>query len=128
MWENDKYYHIIFQRIEGCKEVKINNKKYSNNNLDEFGINKENKINISNTSLRMWETLDEQLETQFIKFSFEKKNLVKELDLVFISIIDNEEMKIILYNFVENLNVISMYFLYIIIFGSLLMFGLISIL
>ena len=101
---------------------------YYNNNLDEFGINKENKINLSNTSLRMWETLDEQLETQFIKFSFEKKNLVKELDLVFISIIDNEEMKTILYNFVENLNVISKNFLYIIIFGSLLMFGLISIL
>ena len=101
---------------------------YYNNNLDEFGINKENKINLSNTSLRMWETLDEQLETQFIKFSFEKKNFVKELDLVFISIIDNEEMKTILYNFVENLNVISKNFLYIIIFGSLLMFGLISIL
>jgi hypothetical protein len=101
---------------------------YYNNNLDEFGINKENKINLSNTSLRIWETLDEQLETQFIKFSFEKKNLVKELDLVFISIIDNEEMKTILYNFVENLNVISKNFLYIIIFGSLLMFGLISIL
>ena len=37
-------------------------------------------------------------------------------------------MKTILYNFVENLNVISKNFLYIIIFGSLLMFGLISIL
>ena len=57
-----------------------------------------------------------------------KRKIVKELDLVFISIIDNEEMKTILYNFVENLNVISWNFLYIIIFGSMLMFGLISIL
>ena len=87
-----------------------------------------NKKDLNEIKLNMGESLSEQLENQFIKFTNEKKDLNGGLNFVQISIIENDSMKIILVEFIEKLNTINNKFNIIVIFGTILIFVLISIL
>ena len=87
-----------------------------------------NKKDLNEIKLNMGESLSEQLENQFIKFTNEKKDLSGGLNFVQISIIENDSMKIILVEFIEKLNTINNKFNIIVIFGTILIFVLISIL
>ena len=87
-----------------------------------------NKKDLNEIKLNMGESLSEQLENQFIKFTSEKKDLNGGLNFVQISIIENDSMKIILVEFIEKLNTINNKFNIIVIFGTILIFVLISIL
>ena len=90
--------------------------------------NKEEIKDLSKIKLVRDKTLDEQLENQFIKFSYERKTVCGGLMFVFISLIQNEDMKKIAFDFVEKLNQIEIFFTYIIIFGTIAIFIFISIL
>ena len=87
-----------------------------------------NKKDLNEIKLNMGESLSEQLENQFIKFTNEKKDLNGGLNFVQISIIENDSMKIILVEFIEKLNTIYNKFNIIVILGTILIFVLISIL
>ena len=87
-----------------------------------------NKKDLNEIKLNMGESLSEQLENQFIKFTNEKKDLNGGLNFVQISIIENDSMKIILVEFIEKLNKIYNKFNIIVILGTILIFVLISIL
>ena len=87
-----------------------------------------NKKDLNEIKLNMGESLSEQLENQFIKFTNEKKDLSGGLNFVQISIIENDSMKIILVEFIEKLNTIYNKFNIIVILGTILIFVLISIL
>ena len=108
-----------------------NNLLYFDNGISKAYLNyldnKETK-DISNIGLRIGENLDEQLEIQYINFIYGKKTANAGLDYVLISIVDNNDIKQILIEFVEKLNKISKSFTLIIIFGTFLIFMLISIL
>ena len=108
-----------------------NNLLYFDNGISKTYLNyldnKETK-DISNIELRIGENLDEQLEIQYINFVYGKKTAYAGLEYVLISIVDNNDIKEILIDFVEKLNKISKSFTLIIIFGTFLMFILISIL
>ena len=85
----------------------------------------EDKKDISEIKLRMGETLDEQLERQFIKFSHERKDVIGGLNFVKISIINNDDMKNILIEFINKINGISLNVILIIIVGVVVVFILI---
>ena len=102
-----------------------NNLLYYNNEIENDNGEIVNK-DITKIDLRIGENLDEQLESQYIKFSHEKKEVIGGLNFVTISIIDNDDMETILVEFVEKLNKISSNFMLIIIFGTILIFFLIS--
>ena len=87
-----------------------------------------NKKDLNEIKLNMGESLSEQLENQFIKFTNEKKDLNGGLNFVQISIIENDSMKIILVEFIEKLNKIYNKFNIIVILGTILIFVLISLL
>ena len=78
-----------------------NNLLYYTNNIINSN---ESKKDLSEISLKFGESLEEHLESQYIKFAYEKKNLNGGLSFVFISVINNEEMKNILVDFVERFN------------------------
>jgi len=105
-----------------------NNLLFYNNGIEEdIGDDKET-IDITTIKLRMGETLNEQLEDQFIQFSFDKKNVSGGLSFIYISLINNHDMKYILIDFVQKLNRIESIFTFIIIFGTSVIFIFISIL
>ena len=104
------------------------------NNLLYYLNDNENENEVITTkdtkdiNFRIYESLNEQLESQFISFSNEKMKLIGGINFVKISIIDNDSMKNILVEFVENLNKISTGVMSIIIIGIILVLILISIL
>ena len=108
-------------------EICQNNLLYYSNNIEED--NKENveKTNSHDIKLTLLESLDNYLENQFFKFTHEKKQLNGGLNFVMISIINNEVMKKILVDFVENLNVQQTIFTCVIISGTIFIFILITI-
>ena len=104
------------------------------NNLLYYLNDNENENEVITTkdtkdiNFKIYESLNEQLESQFISFSNEKMKLIGGINFVKISIIDNDSMKNILVEFVENLNKISTGVMSIIIIGIILVLILISIL
>ena len=108
-------------------EICQNNLLYYSNNIEED--NKENvvKTNSHDIKLTLLESLDNYLENQFFKFTHEKKQLNGGLNFVMISIINNDVMKKILVDFVENLNVQQTIFTCVIISGTIFIFILITI-
>ena len=74
------------------------------------------------------ETLDNQLESQYIKFSHEIKKLSGGLSFVQISIINNDSINNILTEFIEKLSGVGGNFMIIITFGTIGIFILIFVL
>ena len=102
---------------------------YFKNGIKIITDNNNDEIkDLSKIKLSRGKTLDEQLEDQFIKFSYERKVVCGGLMYVFNSIIKNDDMKKIAYVFAEKLNFIEKIFTYIIIFGTITIFIFISIL
>ena len=83
---------------------------------------KMSKEDLSKIYLRWEESLTEQIENQFIKFSHEKKELIGGLNYIMFSIIDNDSMKSIIAQFVKELNNISNIFLIVINTGIVIIF------
>ena len=83
---------------------------------------KMSKDDLSKIYLRWEESLTEQIENQFIKFSHEKKELIGGLNYIMFSIIDNDSMKSIIAQFVKELNHISNIFLIVINTGIVIIF------
>ena len=96
-----------------------NNLLYYTNNIIN---NNESKLDLSDISLKFGENLEEHLESQYIKFAYEKKNLNGGLSFVFISVINNEEMKNILVEFVQRFNKSSTKIIIIFIIGTCVIF------
>ena len=96
-----------------------NNLLYYTNNIIN---NNESKLDLSDISLKFGENLEEHLESQYIKFAYEKKNLNGGLSFVFISVINNEEMKNILVEFVQRFNKSSTKIITIFIIGTCVIF------
>ena len=127
------------------KDLDINNIEFADeiilpekcqNNLLHFdnGVNEDNeeknssKADLSSIQLKFAESLEEYLENQYIKFSFEKKNLNGGLSYVFISVISNDDMKTLLVDFVERFNQNSVKIILIFVFGTFIIFIVFSIL
>ena len=114
--------------IEFVDEIILPEKCQSNlvhfaNNIEHYNRNKNiSKIDLSNIDLKFGESLEEHLESQYIKFSYEKKNLNGGLSFVFISVINNDQMKTILVDFVERINKSSVKIIAIYIVGTLIIF------
>ena len=96
-----------------------NNLLFYNNGIEEDVGDDEKTVDIRTIKLKMGKTL---------KFSFDKKNVSGGLSFVYISLINNEDMKNILIDFIEELNKIRTTFSFIIIFGTIFIFFFISIL
>ena len=96
-----------------------NNLLYFTNNIIN---NNDSKKDLSDISLKFGGSLEEHLESQYIKFDYEKKNLNGGLSFVYISIINNEEMKNILVEFVEEFNKSSLKIIIIFICGTFIIF------
>ena len=88
----------------------------------------DERIDSDDIKLTLTESLDDFLENQCFKFTHEKKILNGGLNFVMISIITNENMKKILFDFVENLNIQQTVFICVIISGTIFLFILITIL
>ena len=120
------------ENIEFVDEILLP-EKCQNNLLfyqNSFSSNNEEKVDkddLDKIYLRLGESLKDQLENQFIKFTHEKKELNGGLNYIMFSIIDNDSMKSIIAEFVKELNDISNIFLNIIIAGIILIFILIFI-
>ena len=120
------------ENIEFVDEILLP-EKCQNNLLfyqNSFSSNNEEKVDkddLDKIYLRLGESLKDQLENQFIKFTHEKKELNGGLNYIMFSIIDNDSMKSIIAEFVKELNDISKIFLNIIIAGIILIFILIFI-
>ena len=98
-----------------------NKLKYYKNEIEESNIKKnDDDIDTSNIKLREGEYLEEQLEDQFIKFSYQKFNLIGGLSFILISIVDNTSLKILLTNLVIKLNHIRTVFIIIYTVGIIL--------
>ena len=118
---------IDFENIEFVDEILLpekcqNNLLYYQNSFSENYTANVDKDKLDKIYLRYGESLKDQVENQFIKFSHEKKELNGGLNYIMFSIIDNDSMKSIIINFVKDLNYISNVFLLIIIFGIILVF------
>ena len=100
---------------------------YCIKNLEEdFDV--ENKKDSHEIQLTFTGSLDNYLENQFFKFTQEKKVLSGGLNFVMISIITNENMKNILFDFVESLNYQQTIFFSVIVSGTIVIFILATIL
>ena len=89
-----------------------NRLKYYTTEIEEKNIaNGIADIDTSGIKLRGWENLDEQLEDQFIKFSYQKFNLIGGSSFILISIVDNTSLKIILTTMIVKLNRIRYIFM-----------------
>ena len=101
-----------------------NNLKFYENGVNEKNLLKITEINTYNVKLRKGEYLNEFLENQFIKFTYEKFQLIGGLSFMIISIIDNTSLKVILTNLLSVLNRMRTGFIAIITIGlTLLMIG-----
>ena len=97
-----------------------NNLKFYQNQIIEENLKKERKdkgIDSSDVKLRKGENLNDQLEDEFIKFSYNKFDLIGGLNFIFISIVDNSSLKIILFNLIKEIEMIRTYFIAIITTG-----------
>ena len=88
-----------------------NNLKFYQNEITEQNKS-NNEIDTSKLRLIMGEKLNKQLENQFIKFTYEKFELLGGLSFIIISIIDNASLKIILSNLINNLNKVRTIFIF----------------
>ena len=109
-------------------EICQNNLLYYSNSIQEDNMENDEKIDSDDIKLTLTESLDDFLENQCFKFTHEKKILNGGLNFVMISIITNENMKKILFDFVENLNIQQTVFICVIISGTIFLFILITIL
>ena len=124
--------NIDFENIEFVDEILLpekcqNNLLFYQNSFSENEKGNVDKDKLDKIYLRYGESLKNQIENQFIKFTHEKKELNGGLNYIMFSIIDNDSMKSIIIQFVKELNYISNIFLYIIIFGVVIIFILIFI-
>ena len=124
--------NIDFENIEFVDEILLpekcqNNLLFYQNSFSENEKGNVDKDKLDKIYLRYGESLKDQIENQFIKFTHEKKELNGGLNYIMFSIIDNDSMKSIIIQFVKELNYISNIFLYIIIFGVVIIFILIFI-
>ena len=99
-----------------------NNLQFYENDLVEKNMVKSIEIDTSKVKLRKGENLNNQLEDQFIKFSFVKFKLMGGLSFIMISIVDNASLKNILINLINNLNKLRRMFISIISIGLSLLF------
>ena len=91
-----------------------NNLHFYENNVDEQNLKEDFLIDTSKLKLRGGENLNEQLENQFIKFTYVKFNLLGGLSFILISIVDNTSLKNILTKLLNNINKIKIIFIFVI--------------
>ena len=102
-----------------------NNLLYYNNEIDDDSRKTKNK-DIKDIKLRIGESLNDQLESQYFKFTFDKKQLNGGLSFVLVSIINNNNTKKILTEFMEKINKLTYRFTFITCAEAIVVFFLIS--
>jgi len=100
--------NIDMENLELADEIILpeqcqNNLLYYNNEIEDYSGNAK-ITDIRDIKLRIGENLNDQLESQYFKFTFEQKQLNGGLSFVMVSIINNDSMKKILTEFMEKLN------------------------
>ena len=100
--------NIDMENLELADEIILpeqcqNNLLYYNNEIEDYSGNAK-ITDIRDINLRIGENLNDQLESQYFKFTFEQKQLNGGLSFVMVSIINNDSMKKILTEFMEKLN------------------------
>ena len=80
-----------------------NNLKFYKNQIVEKNLNKENRID-SSVKYNFIDTINDQFEDEFIKFSLKKFSLIEGISFVLISIIDNYTTKLILTILINDIN------------------------
>ena len=121
------------ENVEFVEEMMLpelcqNNLLYYSNNIQEDNVKNKEKKDSHEIQLTFTGSLDNYLENQFFKFTQEKKVLSGGLNFVMISIITNENMKNILFDFVESLNYQQTIFMSVITSGTIVIFILATIL
>ena len=102
-----------------------NNLLYYNNEFNNDNGNTKNK-DLKDIKLRVGESLNDQLETQYFKFTYDKMQLNGGLSFVMVSIINNDNTKKILGEFMEKINILTYRFTFISCAEAIIVFFLIS--
>jgi hypothetical protein len=100
-----------------------NNLKFYENKIIDNNIEKEKSIDSTNFSLKIGNS-ENQLEDEFIQFSYQKFEFIGGLNFMMISVVDNNSLKVILNNFNDEMQKIRFFFFIVISAGiGLLIIG-----
>ena len=103
-------------KIEYVEKINLpekcqNNLKYYRNGIINRNADEADIFDIENEELKFGQPIIQQLEVEYIKFSFQKYKGEEDLNFIIISIADNKASKIILTQFVKKLNQLRVYFI-----------------
>lgn len=95
-----------------------NNLKYYSNGIPKENFDESDFAKTSNEELKFKQPLIQQLEAEYIKFSFQKYKVVDDFNFIIISIADKRASKIILTQLVKNLNKLRRTFIMSVVFST----------
>ena len=103
-------------KIEYVEKISLpekcqNNLKYYKNGILNKNTDEGYIFDSQNEELKFGQPLIQQLEAEYIKFSFRKYKASEDLNFIIISIVDNKASKIILTQLVKNLNLLRVSFI-----------------